>query len=376
MFRAFRVIPGEVHDIGEKYVRLVMEEATPERAVASVRFLSERVTRWDGMSAAIYLATLTEPSILMGRFQKPDSALSSIAFDSVKVVRRNTGGRSMYLPKGSIYFGLVIPRYDESLAAGAPLRRAYKDLVSYFLSSLNEFIAARSDELGFSEDVTRQDDHILWRGTTVGGIAFDFTADRTAVLEAWLLYGVEPFMPEEYNNYPRPVATEYFPNESSRGIFSRAVSLFTESLDEFPKEVLARMDFADTMQRSEWNMLESAVVERYEESALVSADSEKDDRLVFSSPIEDRIGYVLAGIRLDPKGTSIQTVRLYGDFIADSPGIEELERRLATHPVDRRLIALAIDEVLGTYSHIILGLRRLGTILDAVLSAAGRLSDR
>ncbi len=374
MFRAFRVIPGELHDVGEKYVRLVMEEASPERAVASVRFLAERVTRWEGMSAAIYLSVLTEPSIFMGRFQKPDSALSSIAFDSVRVVRRNTGGRSMYLPEGSIYFGLVIPRYDENLASGAPLRRAYKDLLGYFLSSLNEFIGIHSEELGFSGDVSRQDDHILWRGTTVGGISFDFTSDRTAVLEAWLLAGLDPFMPEEYNNYPRPLATEYFPNEGSRDVFSRAVRMFSDSLEEFPKEVLARLDFATSMQRSEWNMLESAVVERYEEAAVVTLE-EEDDGLIYSSPVEDRIGYVMAGIRLDPRASSIQTVRLYGDFIADSPGVRELEHRLATHPVDRRLIALAIDEVLGTYSHIILGLRRLGTILDAVLSAADRLSD-
>jgi len=65
-------------------------------------------------------------------------------------------------------------------------------------------------------------------------------------------------------------------------------------------------------------------------------------------------------------------VSIGGDFVADSPGIALLENRLRFTDVNKRNIALIIDEVLGAPEHFILGVKRLGTLLDAILDAAAR----
>ena len=65
-------------------------------------------------------------------------------------------------------------------------------------------------------------------------------------------------------------------------------------------------------------------------------------------------------------------VRIFGDFIADSPGITELEARLRWTEINKRNVALIIDEVLGAPGHIILGLKRLGSVLEAIMGVLDR----
>jgi hypothetical protein len=88
-----------------------------------------------------------------------------------------------------------------------------------------------------------------------------------------------------------------------------------------------------------------------------------------SRPIEEAIGYVEANVRLT-QGRFLRDVSIYGDFMADSGGMEELEDRLKMVPVKRRPVALVIDDVLGAPEHVIMGIRRLGSILEAILDAS------
>lgn len=66
----------------------------------------------------------------------------------------------------------------------------------------------------------------------------------------------------------------------------------------------------------------------------------------------------------------IKEIVFAGDFIANSPGIELLERKLRLCPLDARAVEGTINEVFSDPQHFILGVGKLRTVADAILRAA------
>jgi lipoate-protein ligase A len=65
----------------------------------------------------------------------------------------------------------------------------------------------------------------------------------------------------------------------------------------------------------------------------------------------------------------IKDILFAGDFIANSPGIELLERKLRLCPLDARAVEGVITEVFSGREHFVLGVGKLRTITDAILRA-------
>jgi lipoate-protein ligase A len=68
----------------------------------------------------------------------------------------------------------------------------------------------------------------------------------------------------------------------------------------------------------------------------------------------------------------LREVRFLGDFIANSAGIEELERSLKLCPLDWEAIALVVDQVYNRPENYLLGIGRLRTIPDTLLNGIER----
>ena len=118
----------------------------------------------------------------------------------------------------------------------------------------------------------------------------------------------------------------------------------------------------------EWRLLDKERITGLLDRVDVPAESELEGYNV-SRLIEDYIGFVQAAC-VTNEGGVLQEVRIFGDFLADATGIELLEEKLRWTPIKKRPIALTIDDILGSQDHVILGLKRLGSILEAIMDAA------
>jgi hypothetical protein len=114
------------------------------------------------------------------------------------------------------------------------------------------------------------------------------------------------------------------------------------------------------------------------------AVSEREARLRLHGPREDSVeGMVGSGSFATPIGSlevyvaleqsrTLRRVRIFGDFIADSAGVAELEEALRMRPADWHSVDGAVERVLGGPEHFTLGLRERQTVTHAVLEAARR----
>jgi hypothetical protein len=65
----------------------------------------------------------------------------------------------------------------------------------------------------------------------------------------------------------------------------------------------------------------------------------------------------------------IKDIMFVGDFIANSPGIDALERRLRLCPCERRAIEEVASEIFSDPANFILGIGKIRTVADVILRA-------
>jgi hypothetical protein len=305
---------------------------------------------------------MSEPAICLGRFQHPTEALNTTVGLPAPVVRRLTGGPAAWMGTESIYLALVIPNWPLWFPAGG-LRAIPKLLNDMILSAL------RKD--GFSLSMSAADS-VTKRGFEVGRMGFD-VVDSTAVLELELGTRESIALPAEHNGYPA-LSEDAFPRRSrtlAELLETRELPAFPHTFAQAVGESLFREKFE--VRESTFSWLEKTRIDglkpRFIEAEVLPASIGPGP--LMSRPHEDYIGFVHAQVTFNAQ-MQFSSVRIFGDFIADSPGIAELEHRLRWTEINKRSVALIIDEVLGAPGHIILGLKRLGSVLEAIMDAASR----
>ena len=340
-------------------------EVTLEDAVAATSHIVSSAARpSEKAHPALAIFRLKEPAISLGRFQHPHVALNAAAGLPVPVVRRLTGGPATWMGAGSVYLSLVIPNWPLWFPS-AGVRGLPKLVHDLVLGAL------RKD--GFSLSMSAADS-VTKRGFEVGRMGFD-VVDATALVELELGMSESVALPEEHNGYPA-LSEEAFPRRTRH----LAELLEARELPSFPlpfatsvAEALFREKFE--VRESAFSWLERTRIEglrqRFVEAEAAPASPATSGPELMSRPHEDYIGFVHAAVIFNAQ-MQFSSVRIFGDFLADSPGIAELEHRLRWTEVSRRNVAQIIDEVLGAPGHIILGLKRLGSVLDAIMDAASR----
>lgn len=340
-------------------------EATLDEAVATVSHLVTAAARpSEKAHPTLAVFRMKEPAISLGRFQNAHVALNTAAGLPAPVVRRLTGGPAAWMGAGSVYLALVIPNWPLWLPA-ATVRGLPKLVQDMVLGAL------RKD--GFSLSMSAADS-VTKRGFEVGRMGFD-VLDHTIIVELQLGMTEAVTLPEEHAGYPA-LSEDAFPRRTKH----LAELLETRELPAFPlsyatsvAEALFRENFE--VRESAFSWLERTRVEglrpRFVEAEAAPASPATSGPELSSRPHEDYIGFVHATVTFNAQ-MQFTSVRIFGDFLADSPGIAELEHRLRFTEVSRRNIAQIIDEVLGAPHHVILGLKRLGSVLEALMDAAAR----
>lgn len=336
---------------------------TPSQCLASTAYMMEAVGKGRTQGAPFLKISLpVGEAVVLGRYQ---NAASSVNLDvcsarDLPLLRRLSGGTTALLGTDRLYLALVLPDRASPLEC-----EPRQFLQRYGAGLIRGLVQAGLKARYFGKDLVSVEDR------PVGVMSFELAPDGTALLEA--IVGLRrPWCPDaELSAYP-PRSKDDGTTGGPTLVGDELTDLRDDQLVEGICEAL--LDLLDLkLESREFSPLEQ---ERIKSLAhRVAVPTEPPEALPqylkpwTSRPIEEAIGFVEASVRLT-QGRFLRNVSIYGDFMADSGGMEELEDRLKMVPVKRRPVALVIDDVLGAPDHVIMGIRRLGSILEAILDAS------
>jgi Lipoyl protein ligase A/B catalytic domain len=358
-----RLITGTAEQFEQQYSLNYIHEknVSLQWALGSEYHLFSSFKR-DGNSfnPTLLISTIDSPSVMVGRFQNPYASLTSQVWEKYPVLKRLSGGPSVFMGKGSLYMALLVPNYSKHLK-GQSIRSVGKTMNDIMLS------AFRKDGLSLS---LASSSILTKKGFEIGGLGFEVSND-IAVWECWVGVSSPVKMPTELTNYP-VISDDALVRES------KALDEIVD-VDKLPAWGKSFVDFVPGKFESSgiiaeefsWSWLDKERINGLLSKMEVSSHNKSADNFVYSHLIEDYVGFVQAAIKTNDAGTIIESAKIFGDFLADSGGIELLQDKLQWTQVKKRTIALIIDDILGSQSHVIHGLKRLGSLLEAIMDAAG-----
>ncbi|MFH2010757.1 MAG: hypothetical protein ABI333_29420 [bacterium] len=341
---------------------------SPRQCLASTAFMMEAVGKGRTQGAPFLKLSLPEgEAVVLGRYQKAGSAVRRDVCKSrnLTLLRRLTGGTTALLGKDRLHLSLVLPDRASPLEC-----EPRQFLQRYGAGLIRGLVQAGLKARYFGKDLVSVEDRPL------GLMSFEIAPDGTALLEA--IVGLrQPWWPDtELSGYP--------PRSKDDSAVA-APTLIGDELTELNDDRLiaglqeAVVDLLDLeVERREFSALEAERIKSLSHRVEVPEDPAEPTPQYLkpwsSRPIEEAIGFVEATVRLT-QGRFLRDVGIHGDFMADSGGMDELQDRLKMVPVKRRPVALVIDDVLGAPEHVIMGIRRLGSILEAILDASKQGSE-
>jgi len=342
----------------------VQETGTsPGHCLASTAYMMEAVGKGRTQGAPFLKLSLPAgEAVVLGRYQNAETSVHRrvCAARELPLLRRLSGGTTALLGADRLYLALVLPDRASPLEC-----EPRQFLQRYGAGLIRGLVQAGLKARYFGKDLVSVEDRPL------GVMSFELAPDGTALLEA--IVGLRrPWCPDkELSAYP-PRSKD----DSATG----GPTLVAEELSDLKNDRLvegiqeAVLDLLDLqLEPREFSPLEQerirSLAHRVEVPTEPSEPLPQYLKPLTSRPIEEAIGFVEATVRLT-QGRFLRDVSIYGDFMADSGGMEELEDRLKMVPVKRRPVALVIDDVLGAPEHVIMGIRRLGSILEAILDAS------
>lgn len=347
----------------------VEHELTSAESLASTRYMMEAVHRGRTERAPwLLLSFPKDPALTLGRYQNELFAVSHKACEdrSLPVLRRLSGGNMSMMGDGRLYAALVIH------ADNYPLECEPRQ----FLQKYGAVMIRALTDLGFRARYHGRD-LVSIQECPVGLLSFEIDGNGAALLES-IIAVEKPFRPDNeligYTQTPRedPPLDSY-------------TTLSSENNQTQPDDLLKAIGKAAaeitglTAEQRVFSALEleriRSLLHKVEVSKPLSTPIPAYLKCWHSKLVEESIGFVASTARVT-QGRFIKEVSIHGDFMSDSPGIAELEQRLRMCPIKRRQVALIIDDVLGAPEHAILGVRRLGSILEAIMDAAKKATDQ
>ncbi len=341
---------------------------SPQQCLATTAYMIEAVGKGRTQGSPILRIARPEgEALVLGRFQRARTAVNTdaCAERDLPLLRRLTGGTTALLGEGRLYLALALP--DRTSPLDCEPRQF---LQRYGAGLVRGLVSLGTKARYYGKDLVSVEDR------PVGLMSFELAEDGTALLEA--VVGLErPWRPEPALS-AYPARTKEDPTSATTTLLSEEVEdLDVDQLVDAVTESMADLLEA-TAEPHEWNPLEAERIKSLSHRATVQETAEERRPAYLkpwdSRPVEEAIGFVEASVRLT-QGRFLRDVWIHGDFMADSAGIEELQERLKMVPVKRRPVALVIDDVLGAPDHVIMGIRRLGSILEAILDASKRATD-
>lgn len=340
------------------------DDFTAEESLGAAHYLMEAVDRGRTQANPWLLISrpISKACLSLGRFQREGSATDFQEAEklNIPILRRISGGTSSLLGEGFIHLAFAVALKDSPIHSDP----------RQFLQKHSSLVVKSLSVLGLKARYSGRD-LITIDDSPVAVVSFDIDENRIALLEC-IIALEKPIVPDE-KLYGYPSQVRESPkrdnytclNEIDPDItYEKLISAVKASVQESMKVNLEFRRFNPLEKERIRSLLRKVNVKPPSTGSMPAYLK----RWV-SRPIEESIGFVESSVGVT-QGRFLKEVSIQGDFMADSAGIKILEEKLKMCPIKRRQIALTIDDVLGSPEHVILGVRRLGSILEAIMDAA------
>jgi hypothetical protein len=305
-----------------------------------------------------YGAPLELSAVVLGAYQHAGHALNREALSALAlpVLRRRTGGSAVWAGDGLLYVALGL--HDASALMGCPPGKILNRNVRGLLAGVRS--------LGVPAHYFGRD--FVSFGTDPGAyVAWDEASDGKVLLEAFVALDTPFTLPVPLPGYP--VARE----PALRG--KTPATLRSAGATQTAGEVLAALTdgyarafaVAFTPDPPSASELADSSARRDQQTVDVADDG----ALCWSAPVEEAIGFISAGARLDGTGRFAE-VALGGDLLQHRACPEQLRNELCGSEPDPDRIGAALDRVYAARPGLIEGVRSLGSLRGALLDAAQR----
>jgi hypothetical protein len=334
---------------------LFQSQVEVQEALARGASLSASVSA--EQAVALYAAALTGDAYCLGRYQHEGQVLGEQGSDGQATkpwFRRTTGGATVRAGTGVVYVALAM--YDRSSLLRCPPGRLLNRNVRGVLTGLRH--------AGLPINYFGRD--FLSHGAEpVIYVAWDLRESGQLVLELFIACTQAWFVPASEQAYPARS------EPALRGRTPTTIAAVQPKLD--PSALVHAI--ADGHARGFdviWAAASQAISAHPDPDAMAATRHQVATAgLVWSSPREEAIGFVSAGVSLDADGRFVH-VCVAGDFLAHQACTATLETRLRGARPKAQVVGEAVDAVFARAGYDVEGIRSLSVIRDAILEAAQR----
>jgi hypothetical protein len=324
---------------------LIDSEVAVDQALARAASLAEQVS--PAQPVALYAAALTGDALCLGRYQNERQVLG----EQEGWLRRSSGGVAIRAGTGIAYVALAL--HERSSLLQCPPGRLLNRNVRGVLTGLRG--------VGMSINYFGRD-FLSLGAAPFCYVAWDVREHGQALLEFFFAHSSAWLVPE---------AAQAYPARQEPALRGRTPTTIAAVRPVLAASALFRA-IADGHARG-FDVLwtEAALPAPSEQSLAATRARVAEHGLIWSSPREEAIGFVSAGVALDRAG-NFANVRVAGDFFAQRACAAALEQQLCGSQPHVQTVGEAVDAVFARAGYDVEGIRSLSVIRDAILEAAER----
>ncbi len=346
---------------------------SPARDLALQRHLLAQAERSrDGAvrTPVAHLGWIEGSAVCLGRFQRLRSAVrGTAASDAPAVLRRLTGGRSVWMSSGQLSLTLALCDPSALLPPGSPAIGPEKLINRYVRGLLGGLQKCGYRAYYFGRDFLSVD-------RKLGGyVSFEVTPSGACLFHALVAAEAETALPRDLDGYPSEGGNRADPEATTLARESGR-ALDRAALEDAILDAYARIQDVEIRER-ELSPLERTLLA--ERDTLTSAADVSDPQTEVGWGHSDlhpvACGWLEVAAQIVQE-RFVGAVRIHGDFMAPSGAVESLERDLRLVPIDWKEIGLVVDRTFGERRNTLVGVRHLRVIPDAILEATERLGAR
>ncbi|MEY4583022.1 MAG: hypothetical protein RL701_7725 [Pseudomonadota bacterium] len=293
-----------------------------------------------------------EDAVVLGSYQLASQTL--VHGSHGQVLRRNSGGTAVRAGEGIGYVALAL--HDRASMMSCPPGRLLNRNVRGVLQGLR-LLGARANYFGR--------DFLSFGAQPAVFAAWDAGLDGSVLLEFFIAHTRSCFIPDTELAYPprrEPALRGQTPTTLAAVQVSATAAQCFEAIAEGHSKGFGVA----------WQRADLAALAPHQSELASSTDTSAERALHWSSPHEEAIGFVSAGVALDGSG-KIAAVRVAGDFLAHRACAVTLDRVLIGVTPTPELVGRAVDAAFAPHAnsgHDVEGIRNLRTFQDAIIDAA------
>jgi len=348
---------------------IVQEKIDPLFSVALDRHLMRSVARRSGAPAGVLRVYECAGDLLsLGRY---NPAPSLAAQGSRFLSRRHSGGRALPCGEGFVGLSLVLP-HRSAFFSSDPFHLAPHQVINRYVRGLLEACNA----FGIAAFYPGRDLVTVGR-RALAAVSFETDERGTLLFEG--LIGNERDFAARLGPLARELEEEALLGGTVRGL--EATSLHSElgarlAVGQIAEEIrrgFARQ-FSLSFRERKLSSLELQAVQVLAERRFAPErwllERRPDPLLDRRAQAATQLGRLEVHLCLQGRGV-IKSARLFGDFIANSAAISELEGALRLCPANWNALEAIVSRVFSKPQNFILGIGRLRTIVDTIMRGAG-----